>query len=175
MTNMLNQSTGLPRVNKIKLLVILAITGVVIAATFLRADSDRNQSENNGLAGTWMSNAEPGVPPQLFSFMSDGRLVSSGAITLPTGPTSVELISAGHGEWIRTGNHEFASTWFLIRSGPTVQFTGLVKVTSTFTLNRNSDQLTSAGTVYIYDADNNLLFSFPSPGSPVYKRVIAGQ
>ena len=60
MTNMLNQSTGLPRLTKTKFLLILAITGVVIAATFLRADSDGNQSEQNGLAGTWIC-IEPGI------------------------------------------------------------------------------------------------------------------
>ena len=172
---MLNQSIGLMRLTKAKFLSILAVSALMLAATFLRADSDRNQSEHNNLAGTWMSNAEPGVSPGLFSFMSDGRLIYSRTITVPTGPTSVELVGTGHGEWIRTGNHEFASTMFLLRSGPTVEFTGLVKVTSTFTLNRNSNQLTSTGTVYIYDANNNLLFSFPSPGSGVYNRVVAGQ
>jgi len=172
---MLNPSTRLPRLTKTKFLSILAITGVVIAATFLHADSGANQPEQNTLAGTWMSNIEPGASPTLFTFMSDGRLIFSRTITVPTGPTSVELVGTGHGEWIRTGNHEFASTMFLLRSGPTVEFTGFVKVTSTFTLNRNSDQLTSTGTVYIYDADNNLLFSFPNPGSGVYHRIVAGQ
>ena len=174
MNSILNASTRLPRLNKTKLLLILAITGAVIAATFLRADSNRNQPEQNTLAGTWKSDAEPGVPPNLFSIMSDGRLIFSRAITQPT-PFGFELVGNGAGEWIRTGNHEFASTMFLIRSGATVDFTGLVKVTSTFTLNRNSDQFTWVATVNIYDADNNLLFSFPAPGSGVYKRVVVGQ
>src|SRR4026209_2439629 len=118
MTNMLDQSTRLPRLTKTKFLSILAITGVVIAGTFLRADSDRNQPEQNTLAGTWKSDAEPGGPPNLFSIMSDGRLIFSRARTQPT-PFGFELVGNGAGEWIRTGNHEFASTMFLIRSGPT--------------------------------------------------------
>ena len=172
---MLNRLAGLARLTKTKFLSILAVTALVLTATFSHADSSGNQSEQNGLAGTWLSNAEPGVSPMLFSFMSDGRLIFSRTIITPTGPTSFELVGTGHGEWIRTGNHEFTATMFLLRSGPTVEFTGLVKVTSTFKLNRNSDQLASAGTVYIYDADNNLLFSFPSPGSGVYNRVTVGQ
>jgi len=141
----------------------------------LHADSGGNQPELNRLAGTWLSSAEPGVPPSLFSFVSDGRVIFSRTIVTPTGPSSFELVGTGHGDWIRTGRNEFACTTFLLRSGPTVDFTGLVKVTSTFKLNRNSDQLTSTGTVYIYDADNNLLFSFPAPGSGVYNRVTVGQ
>jgi len=175
MTKMLNQSTGPPRLTKIKVLSMLALAAIVLTSTFLYADSGGKESEHTNLAGTWMSNAETGVPPQLFSFISDGRVIFSRAITVPTGPTSVELAGTGHGEWIRTGHNEFASTMFLIRSGPSVEFTGLVKVTSTFKLNRASEQLTSTGTVYIYDADNNLLVSFPSPGSGVYNRITAGQ
>jgi hypothetical protein len=175
MTNQLHQLTKLPRLIKSKLLSFLAVTALVLTATFLYADPGANQPEQNTLAGTWLGNPGPGVSPTLFSFMSDGRLIFSRTITTPTGPTSFELVGTGHGEWIRTGNHEFTATMFLLRSGPTVEFTGLVKVTLTFKLSRNSDQLTSAGTVSIYDADNNLLFSFPSPGSGVYNRVTAGQ
>lgn len=172
---MLNQLTRLPRLTKTNFLSILAVSALVLTATFLHADPGANQPEQNTLAGTWLHNAEPGVSPALFSFMSDGRLIFSRTIITPTGPTSFELVGTGHGEWIRTGNQEFTATMFLLRSGPTVEFTGLVKVTLTFKLNRNSDQLTSAGTVYIYDADNNLLFSFPNPGSGVYNRVTVGQ
>ena len=173
---MLSQLTRLPRPTKTKFLVILAITGVMIAATFLQADSDRNQPEQNHLAGTWLAENEPGVAtPLLTTYMSDGSLISSRCIIVPTGPTSVELISTGHGQWIRTGHREFASTRLFIRSGPTVEFTGLVKLTETIKLNDASDQITATGTLYIYDADNNLLFP-PGPGpSTVANRVRAGQ
>ena len=117
-----------------------------------------SRSKNN-LAGTWLLENEPGVnTPLLTTYISDGSLISSRCVIVPTGPTSVELISAGHGQWIRTGHHEFASTRFFIRSGPTVEFTGLVKLTETIKLNETSDQITTIGTLSIYDADNNLLF-----------------
>ena len=172
---MLNQLTGLARQTKTKFLVILAITGVGIAATLSHADSHGNQSER-GLVGTWLkANGEGGLAPLLTTYLSDGSLTSSRPITVPTGPTSVELISTGHGQWIRTGRHEFASTRFFIRSGPTIEFTGLVKLTETIQLNNASDQITSTGTLFIYDADNNLLFP-PSPGpSTVARRVTVGQ
>ena len=162
------------RSTKSKPLLILAVAALLIPATFLHANSDNDQSDRD-LPGTWLSNAEPGVPPSLCSFMSDGRAIFSRTIITPTGPSSFELVGTGHGEWIRTGRDEFAATFFLLRSGPTVDFTGLVKVTSSFKFNRHSDQITQVGTVYIYDAGGNQLFSFPTPGSGVFKRIIAGQ
>src|SRR5436309_2636149 len=122
MTNMLNQSTRLPRVTKTKFLVMLAVAAVVIAATFVHADSDRNRPESNTLAGTWLSNIEPGVPPGLLSYMTDGRVIYSRPITLLTGPGSSVLVGVAQGEWIRTGHHEFASTMFQFASGPGVEF-----------------------------------------------------
>ena len=174
MINISMQSTRLLRLTKTKFLLALAITGLLAGAIFSRADPDGSQSEQ-GLAGTWVSSAEPGVPPSLISFMSDGRLIFSRTIVTPTGPSSFELVSTGHGEWIRKGRDEFASTTLHLRSGSAVDFTGLVKVTSAYKLNRKTDQITSAGTVYIYDAAGNLLFSFSSPGSGVYSRVTVAQ
>jgi hypothetical protein len=176
MTNILNQLTRLPRLTRTKFLVILAITGVAIAATLSHADSGGQQPEQNNLAGTWLAERGSGVTsPLLTTYASDGSLVSSRCVTVPTGPTSVELISAGHGQWVRTGHHEFASTRFFIRSGPTVEFTGLVKLTETIKLNETSDQITTIGTLSIYDADNNLLFPPAAGPSLVANRVRVGQ
>ena len=72
MTNMLNQLSKLSRLTKTKYLSILTISALMLVALFSRAD-DRNQAQNDDLPGTWLSSAEPGVPPSLFSFMSDGR------------------------------------------------------------------------------------------------------
>ena len=176
MTNILNQSTGLPRLNKTKLLVILAITGVVIAATFSRADSDRNQSENNGLPGTWMVNGAPGVALGLISFLSDGRVIWTEPVTLgpEPGPGLALLRGTGHGEWVRTGNHEFASTSFFLISDLTTEFLNLVKVTETIKLNHASDEFTQTGTVSVRDTNGNELFSFPNPVTGG-KRIVAGQ
>ena len=171
---MLNQSIGLPRLNKTKLLSILGVTALVLTTTFSRADSDRNQSENNSLVGTWLKGNE-GAPntPLLTTFMSDGSLISTRCVILGNG---FQLISTGHGQWIRTGHHEFTSTTFYLRSGPAVEFTGFVKSIETITLNRASDQLTRKWTLYIYDENNTLLFpAVPDPLLHVCKRVIAGQ
>ncbi len=178
MTNVLNQSTRLPCLTKTKLLVILAITGLVIAATFLHADSDE-QSDRNSLPGTWISIEGGGA--SLQSFMSDGRVIGSIPINIAThnGPGGGnELDAPAHGEWIRTGNREFASTGYSILSSPDspAGFTHLVKLTGTYSLNKTSDELTlTAAMVTVLLPDGTPQFP-PFPGGILhYRRVAVGQ
>jgi hypothetical protein len=117
-----------------------------------------------------MLDAEPGVAPELVSYTSDGRVIESRPITILI---SSELVGSGHGEWIQTGNHEFASTVFFLPSTATVEFSHLVKLTSTIKLNHTSNQFTMTGTVSVFNPDGTLLVSFPF--SSVFKRVVAGQ
>ena len=177
MIKMFNQSTRLPRLTKSKVLPLLAVTALVLTAMFLRADPGASQAEHNSLAGTWLkANGVGGLTPLLTTFTSDGTLISSRCIIVPTGPTSVELVATGHGAWIRTGHDQFTATTLYIRSGPSVEFTGFVKTVETITLNHTGDEITRSGTLYVYDADNNLLFP-PGPPGPalVSTRVTAGQ
>src|SRR5689334_21684333 len=173
MSNMLNQTTGQMRLTKIKFLSILAVTAIVLTATFLHADSGENRPDHNQLAGTWISAPQPGDLSALVSYMSDGRVIFSRAITV-TSPAGVELVGTGHGEWIRTGRNEFAVTAFFIRSGPSVVFTGFVKIAYTVKLDSVSDQLTNTGTTSIFGADGSLLVSFQDDPA-VFKRIVAGQ
>ena len=110
-----------------------------------------------------------------MSYMADGRVIFSRPVTVPTGPGIFELVSTGHGEWKRTGKDAFVSTVVFIRSGTSVEFTGLVKLVLAIHLDRASDQLAVTGTVYIYDADGNLLGALPQPGVGTFKRIIAGE
>jgi hypothetical protein len=175
MMNTLNQSTGLARLTKIRFLSILTVTALALTATLLRADSGRNEPEANQLAGTWVGNAGSTLAPTLASFMTDGRVILSRPVTVTTGPGIFELASTGHGEWKRTGKDEFVSTVVVMRSGAGVELTGLVKLVLAIKLDRATDQLAVTGTVYIYEADGNLLGSLPQPGVGTFKRIIAGE
>ena len=173
---MLSRSTGRTSLARTKCLSILAITGVVIAATFLHADSDE-QSNHNTLAGTWMSLEFGGT--SIVSFMSDGRSIFTGAINIATGngPGGMdELASPAPGEWMRTGNREFSSTSFSVLSSPPVNSAHLVKLNNTWKLNKTSDELTgTSAMISVFLPDGTLQFG-PFPGSIVhFKRVIAGQ
>ena len=171
---MLNLSTRLPRLTKSQFLSILAVTALMLTATFSRADSDGNQSER-GVAGTWISDDRA----NLLSFMSDGRLIGSIPINILTGlgPNGEgELAAPAHGEWVRTGNREFASTAFVQNSHPSVGFTHLIKLTGTWKLSKTSDELTlTAATITVFFPDGTLQFG-PFPGAVIhFKRVVVGQ
>jgi len=179
MVNLLNRSAGQTGLSQTKFLSILAISGMAIGAAFLHADSGANQPVQNQLTGSWLKpNGAGGLSPIMTTFLSDGSLVSSRCIKVPTGPASAELISGGHGTWARTGHNEFTATTYFLRSGidssPDTEFTGIAKTIETLTLNRAGDELTRIGTLYIYDADNNLLFPPGPPGGfSVSTRIVA--
>ena len=173
--NTLNQSTGQARLTKTRFLSILTVTALVLTPTLLRADSGRNEPEANQLAGTWVGHTGSTLAPALVSFMADGRVIFSRPVTVQTGPSRFELVSAAQGEWKRTGEHEFVCTVVTIRSGATVEFTGLVKLILAINLDRTTDELAVTGTAYIYDAAGNLLGSLPQPGVGSFKRIIAGE
>jgi hypothetical protein len=166
MTNTLSQSTGPTRLTITKPLSVLAVTALVLAATFSRADSDRNRPEHNTLAGTWIC-TDPGTAI-VNSYMSDGRVIDSGGVHI--GP---ELGSPAQGEWIRTGHHEFAATLFCVLSSPTA--THYVKFTNTLKLNETSDELTlTAATISVFSPDGTLQAG-PFSGSILhFKRVVVG-
>ena len=175
MSNMLNQTTGQMRLTKTKLLSILGVAALALTATFLRADSGENQPEHNQLAGTWIGHAGSTLAPALVSFMADGRVIFSRPVTVQTGPSRFELVSAAQGEWKRTGDHEFVCTVVTFRSGASVEFTGMVKLVLAINLDRSSDLLAVTGTAYIYDADGNLLGALLQPGVGSFKRIVAGE
>src|SRR3954468_14222784 len=104
--------------SKQKIVSILTLTVAVITATLLHAQPS-DEHEQNGLPGTWISVESGGA--QLASFMSDSRMIGSIPINIAThnGPGGGnELAAPNQGEWIRTGNREFASTAFSILSSP---------------------------------------------------------
>ena len=168
---------SLIREAKMKSAMILGLAAALLTTTSLRADSDSDGNDREGkqLAGTWVGNAGSTLAPALASFMADGRVIFSRPVAVPTGPGIFELASTGHGEWKRTGDHAYVSTVLVLRSGPNVEFTGLVKLVLTINLNRTSDQLEATGTVFIYGADGSLLATFPQPGVGVFKRIVAGE
>jgi hypothetical protein len=170
----LSRAIQLPRLTKAKFLSLFASIAVLLTAIFLHADSDGNQSER-GVAGTWISD-DGG---NLMSFMSDGRSIGSIPINILTGvgPNGEgELAAPAHGEWVRTGNREFASTSFVQNSHPSVGFTHLIKLTATWTLNKTSDELTlNSATITGFLPNGTLQFG-PFPGAVIhFKRVIVGQ
>jgi hypothetical protein len=101
---------------KQKLVSILTLTAMLVTATLFHAQAGEDQSESNQLAGTWLGAASPGVNPVLVSFLSEGRVILTRPITIKIGPTTFDTVSTGHGERVRRGKHEHASTVYLLSS-----------------------------------------------------------
>jgi hypothetical protein len=159
--------------SKQKLLSILALSATIVTATLLHAQPNGNEPDQNQLAGTWLGAATPGVAPVLVTYTSEGRTILTRPITVLTGPTSYDTVSTGHGEWVRTANHEFAATTYLLSSNSSTEFSVLIKLTHTIKLNSAGNEITMTGTVAGFDPAGNPLFSFPV--NQTFKRVVAGQ
>jgi hypothetical protein len=177
MTNMSNQATGRLRSINTKLLSILAAGAIMFCATSSRADSDADKSDQNSVAGTWISKEAGGS--MLVTFLSDGRMILSTTINILTGNGpggSSELASTSHGEWSRASNRTFVTTAYSILSSPIVGFTHLVKLNGTYTLNKTSDELTLVSPmVSVFFPDGTPQFP-PFPGAVThFRRVVAGE
>ena len=116
-----------------------------------------------------------------MSFTSDGRMIASIPINITThnGPGGGnELASAQHGEWVRIGGHEVATTSFAMLSSPDSPsgLTHLIKLTGNYTLDKTTDVLTlNNPMIGVYLPDGTLQFP-PFPGAVThFKRVVVGQ
>jgi len=137
--------------------VALIVTTMGVA---LYGQSEADSAKHQRLEGSWIDTARS-QDPGLFTFIEGGSVIATRPITVAT-PFGFELVSNGHGTWARTGKDEFSTTEIFLRSSSNVPFTGLVKVNRKLELT-DSDQLTGTATVNIFDANGNLLFSFPLP------------
>jgi hypothetical protein len=148
--------------NKRMLLGVALVVTTMAAALYGQNPSDSADHQHDGqtVEGSWIDTAR-GQDPGLFTFIEGGGVIATRPITVST-PFGFELVSSGHGTWARTGSNEFSTTELFLRSGPNVEFTGIVKVNRKLRLT-DSDELTGTATVNVFDANGNLLFSFPLP------------
>lgn len=104
------------------------------------------------LEGSWIAdvtNQATGARQiTLYTFMSDGTLISSNRDHPTRGP--------GHGAWIRTGDREFAITFVRIRFDADGSFIGTQKLRGQVTLSEELDAFTSRSMNEFYDIDGNL-------------------
>jgi hypothetical protein len=163
--------------SKQKLLSVFALSAIAITGTLLRSQADEDQHDRNGIVGTWISIEFGGG--NMLSIAGDGRSIGTIPINLNVGngPNGEgELAAPALGQWVRTGNHEFAFTSYASLSHPSVGLTHIIKLTGHYTLDKATDVLTVADPMIgVYLPDGNLQFP-PVPGAVThYKRVIVGQ
>jgi hypothetical protein len=151
------------------------VTGA-IALALASWDAPRAQADEGegGFVGSWMGTATAtGVPlPPLLTmltFTGDGNVIEAHRPFLPPAisPVGPLLVTAGHGAWARTGDHQFAVTIALLYEGtadnPTFsgQVALLEKVRFKIAYDPQSDTLSGNLVDELRDPGGNLVFSGP--------------
>jgi hypothetical protein len=149
------------RVSKV-LISTLALFGIVgVAAAGLAAQSvsgNNNRGGGQRLQGVFLVNVTPdagGPPPYtvIRMFTPNGGVV---------GPQASILGGIVCGEWVRTGNGQFAITLASFNYSPAGPVSGTGKTVGTVTLNKEGNELTGRFRVQIFDLAGNLVTTFTS-------------
>ena len=149
-----------------KLHQLLPITALLtIVGTAMIGYSDVSAEPGQHLEGTWLvffaGSHRIGA---LHTFTPDGGVVVS--------PPGLRF-STAHGEWVRTGDRLFATTFYQFRQNEQGQVIGYRKIRETVYLNETLDGYQALGCTEDYDRDGNLEVSncdnppFPSRATRV--------
>lgn len=154
MTNMLKQTTGLPRITKTKGLILASlIAGAMALPLFIpaqKARADNNHFDRSGdpdaLVGTWLVQVSldpASLPPgstlnftRLDTYAPGGVLVASNNGPGAGGPP-------GQGNWIATRRHQFAATELRLGFDAANTYTGISKIRSSLTVGQGGDEFTA--------------------------------
>lgn len=139
-----------------KIFSALVVTGMLIAMALVTG-AQSNESEAGAssrikaqekkakqLSGTWamtiiLTNGLPQLPPPFPGFNTytpDGGLLA----TFVPSPGTIQY--PGQGEWVRTGNREFALSFVGFRFDEKGNFQGTMKIRETFTLDEALNEST---------------------------------
>jgi hypothetical protein len=140
----------------------LSARAASVQAHVPEGQTEIDSANHHTLEGSWIGEFSPGHPPSLFTFIKGGGVTATRPIIVVT-PGGSELVSSGHGTWAHNETDQFSVTVLYLRSSPTIEFTGMVKVNTELRLDNDSDRLTGTSTVEIFDANGKLLLSFPLP------------
>jgi hypothetical protein len=139
---------------KNSLLLSMALTAAAFGTvTLLHAQSTVNRGGQH-LEGAWIDATQN----LLVTFTTSGGVISQSPAT-GVGPQGVQLLTGGHGSWIRTGDREFAVTTINFRGDTTGAFTGYAKPRWSVKLNDTLDELTGTYKTDIFDAAGNVVRS----------------
>ncbi len=144
---------------------VIAVGGGVIATAGARSESaiqPRPWPGNQNLAGTWTVTVNRPAPlPPLTSlqvYTGAGSMVESGS---ESGARSPQYAS-----WKRVWRREYVATGVLFRFDPQAgTFLGKQKINRTIALAQDGQSFTFRGRGTTYDANDNVVASFPVSGS----------
>ena len=134
----------------------LAVAGRAHAAPHAAPEADLSPLGQQ-LEGTWMLTVRldgvppPGVPPvipAMNTFLPGGALFETGA--------GLATRSPGHGQWVRTGDREFAATFAFFRFDPAGRPLGAQRVTKVIRLDEGLDELRAEARFELTDPDGTV-------------------
>jgi hypothetical protein len=132
--------------------IVMATTATGALSAEARDHSTQKASPvGQQLNGTWtttvtLTDAPPNVESSfraLDTFLPGGGLLVSSSVGNPA------LRSLAHGEWVRTGNREFASTFVWFRFDATGAFLGTQQVRRTINLAQNLHSFQSTDVIEV--------------------------
>jgi len=138
-------------------LAVFGIVGIAAAVIAAQSVSDNNNAGGGQrLEGVFLVNITPdaGGPPPLMlirQFTPNGGVV---------GPQASLFGGIVCGEWVRTGDRQFAFTNASFNYAPTGPVSGTVKTVGSLTLNNEGNEFTGRLRTQSFDLAGNLLTSF---------------
>jgi hypothetical protein len=138
-------------------LAVFGIVGVAVAVIAAQSVSDNNNAGGGQrLEGVFLVNITfdaGGPPPSMLirQFTPNGGVV---------GPQASLLGGIVCGEWVRTGDHQFAFTNVSFNYAPTGPISATVKTVGSLTLNNEGNEFTGRLRTQSFDLMGNLLTSF---------------
>ncbi len=135
------------------------IAGVAGGAAGVATKDPKQNGQTRQLEGTWMSTVTLQNPPPgaeatfraLNTFIRGGRLLVSSSQAMPT------TRSLAHGEWARTGNLRYSSTFVAFRYDLAGNFVGTLRVRRELTLSASLDQWESTDVVEFLAPDGSVI------------------
>ena len=108
------------------------------------------------LEGTWITTVsrESGTPGLPLVFTSLNTFLPGGALLETTAASMTR--SPGHGQWLRTGDRQFTTTFVFFRFDAMGAFIGTQRVTRNIRLNERLDEYRAVNFVEIFDAAGTL-------------------
>ncbi len=149
---------------KVKPSFLIAIPGLALALCItmlnpqanLRANPPAREeasSTRQSLKGSWIVTV---TREDQSTFLSLMTFTSGGGVLEESNTTSIR--SLGHGEWVRTGNRQFARTFVFFRfDGPTRGFIGTGRATANMRLGEDLNEFRAVARLERFDVNGNLI------------------
>ena len=131
------------------MLLALIVSAVTASGAF--SAGVKTSPVGQQLNGTWTTTVTlTDAPPNVeSSFRALDTFLPGGGLLVSSSAANPALRSLAHGEWIRTGNRQFASTFVWFRFDATGSFVGTQRVTRTINLAQNLHSFQSTDTIEV--------------------------